>query len=241
MSQLPDERPRLLCFPFAGGGAGFFNAWRRLGSPHVDVIGVQLPGREARLREKPATNVADAVLAVLPAVQAEAARPGRLAVFGHSSGAILAFEVARRLDEIEPGRLAHLFVSGAAAPWRPRPGRATGLPDDEFVEAVQGLAGFSHDALSEPKLRGLLLPALRADIQLHEDYRTPVGTSVAVPVTAMRGEDDALVAADEAAEWSKATTSGFHLAELPGGHMYLTEQREAVLALVGAALRDSGR
>jgi surfactin synthase thioesterase subunit len=236
-----DGRPRLLCFPFAGGGAGFFNAWRQLGSPHVDVIGINLPGRESRLREAPVTNVADAVAAVLPAVQAETAKPGPLAIFGHSSGAILAFEVARRLDAMEPGRLAHLFVSGAPAPWRPRPGRATGLPDDEFIEAVQAIAGFTHRALSEPKLRGILLPALRADIQMQEDYRTPVGTSVAVPMTVLRGEDDALVAADEAAEWSKAARSRFDFAELPGGHMYLTDQREGILALVGDTLRGTQR
>ncbi|MEV0455762.1 thioesterase II family protein [Catellatospora methionotrophica] len=241
MTETPDERPRLLCFPFAGGGAGFFGAWRRLGSPHADVIGVQLPGRESRLREAPVSNVADAVAAVLPAVQAETAKPGRLALFGHSSGAILAFEVARRLDAIDPGRLAHLFVSGTTAPWQPRPGRATGLPDDEFIATVQGIAGFSHGALNEPRLRDLLLPALRADIQMHEDYRTPVGTSVSVPVTALRGQDDALVTADEAAEWSKATRSRFDSSELPGGHMYLTDQREALLALIGANLRDARR
>lgn len=240
MSETLHERPRLLCLPFAGGGAGFFNAWRRLGSPHVDVIGIQMPGRENRLREQPVTDVAGAVWAVLAAVQVETAKPGPVALFGHSSGAIVAFEVARRLDEIEPGRLAHLFVSGTAAPWCPRPSRATGLADDDFIEAVQGLAGASHGALNEPRLRNLLLPALRADVQMHEDYRTPVGTSVAVPVTALRGTGDALVTVDEANQWSKATTSGFHFAEVPGGHMYLTEQREAVLALVGAALREAG-
>jgi surfactin synthase thioesterase subunit len=230
----PDERIRLLCLPFAGGGAAFFKAWRRLGSPSVDFVGLQLPGRENLIKQPPATTVVDAVDAVWNAVEEQLAQPGRIGLFGHSSGAVVAFEIARRLDVLAPGRVSRLFVSGSAAPWMGRPGKATGLPDDEFVAAVQDFAGATHPALAEPRLRGLLLPPLRADVRMHEEYHVPYGTSVAMPVTSIRGTDDALVSVAEAKEWVHATRGSFDYAELPGDHMYLTDRRTELIDLVSA-------
>jgi surfactin synthase thioesterase subunit len=228
---------RLLCLPFAGGGAGFFRAWRRLGSASVDFIGIQLPGRENLIRQPQATTVAAAVDAVLPACAEQLSQPGPLALFGHSSGAVVAFEIARRLDELAPGRVDRLFVSGSGAPWRGRPGRATGLPDDEFVAAVQRFAGATHPALAEPRLRSVVLPPLRADVQMHEEYRVPVGTATDVPVTAVRGADDVLISVADALEWSRATRGDFDYVELPGEHMYLVDGRSALIELVASYRR----
>ncbi len=234
------EQPiRLLCLPFAGGGAGFFRAWRRLDSTVVDFVGIQLPGRENLIRQPQATSVAEAVDAVLPACEEELARPGPVCLFGHSSGAVVAFELARRLDALAPDRVDRLFVSGSAAPWLGRPGRATGLPDDEFVAAVQGFAGATHPALNEPRLRGVVLPPLRADVQMHEEYRPPHGTATDVAVTAIRGADDALIAAPAAMAWADATRGGFDYVELPGEHMYLMDGPAALVKLV-ASYRNGG-
>jgi surfactin synthase thioesterase subunit len=233
MSEHP--RIRLLCLPFAGGGAGFFRAWRRLESPLVDFVGIQLPGREDRLREPPSTTVATAVDATLPAIEAELARPGPVCLFGHSSGAVVAFELVRRLDVTAPGRVSHLFVSGCPAPWLGRTHRATGLPDDEFIAAVQDFAGATHAALAEPRLRELLLPPLRADVEMHEQYRVPPGTAVDIALTAVRGSADVLVTGEEAREWARATRAGFGYAELPGEHMYLYDRRTELADLVVTA------
>jgi surfactin synthase thioesterase subunit len=228
---------RLLCLPFAGGGASFFKAWRRIEPSSVDVVGIQLPGRENLIRQAAATTVHDAVAAVLPTVMTELAEPGPICLFGHSSGAVVAFELGRRLGELAPGRLDRLFVSGSAAPWAGRPGRATGLPDDEFIAAVQDFAGATHPALAEPRLRALLLPPLRADVQMHENYKTPNPTTVDVPITAIRGADDVLISAPATKDWGRATTAGFDYVELPGGHMYLNEQSTELLDLVASSVR----
>jgi len=226
---------RLLCLPFAGGGASFFKAWLKLDASQVEFIGVQLPGRENLIRQPLATTVADAVSAVLPAVEAELAKPGPVCLFGHSSGAVVAFEIARQLDHSAPGRLDRLFLSGSAAPWTGRPGRATGLPDDEFIAAVEHFSGAKHPALMEPRLRGVLLPPLRADVQMHETYRVPRGTSTDVSITAIRGAGDSLISAAAAAEWAEATRAEFTYAELPGEHMYLTDGRLDLIDLVVAS------
>jgi surfactin synthase thioesterase subunit len=230
------EPIRLLCLPFAGGGAGFFKVWRRVDASVVDFVGIQLPGRENLIRQPAATSVADAVDAVMPAVREQVALPGPVCLFGHSSGAVVAFEIARRLDVLAPGRVSRLFVSGSPAPWVGRPGRATGLPDEEFIAAVQNFAGATHPALTEPRLRGVVLPPLRADVQMHEEYRVPYATSVDVDITAVRGADDTLVSADDAREWAHATGRGFDYVEVPGEHMYLTDGRATLVEVVREAV-----
>jgi surfactin synthase thioesterase subunit len=228
------EPIRLLCLPFAGGGAGFFKVWRRIDASVVDFVGVQLPGRENLIRQPAATTVGEAVSAVLPAIEEQLAIPGPVSLFGHSSGAVVAFEVARRLDVLAPGRVDRLFASGSTAPWVGRPGRASGLPDDEFIAAVQDFAGATHPALAEPRLRGLVLPPLRADVRMHEEYRVPVSTSTDVDITAVRGADDALISVAHAKEWARATRGSFDYVELPGEHMYLTAGPTALIELVAS-------
>lgn len=238
-SAVNGEPIRLLCLPYAGGGASFFKAWQRVDRSVVDIIGIQLPGRENLIRRPHATTMAEAVDAVLPTCQEQLAQPGPVCLFGHSSGAVIAFEIARRLDVLAPGRVSRLLVSGSAAPWLGRPGSATGLPDDEFVAAVQGFAGATHAALAEPRLRSLVLPPLRADVRIHEEYRVPVGIATDIPITAIRGDQDALISEAATKEWANATRTDFDYVELPGEHMYLTEARAALIELV-SSYRDHG-
>jgi surfactin synthase thioesterase subunit len=128
--------------------------------------------------------------------------------------------------------LVRFFASGSHPPQVPRPGRAAGLPDAEFLARVQEFAGFRDEALDDPELLELVLPALRADVEMHEAYRPSTQRPLPVPITAVRGRDDLLVSAAEAAGWAGATTAGFDLVELPGGHMYLTGSAEPLLELL---------
>lgn len=224
---------QLFCLPFAGAGASFFRPWRKLGVAGVTVRPVQLPGRERLIDRAPYTDVGQAVEGLLPELSAPEDRP--VALFGHSLGAVLAFELARRLQERgEPP--VHLFVSGSPAPGLPRLQRATGLDDAAFLARVEKFAGYRHEVLDDPEMRALILPALRADVAMHESYRPGTDTPIDVPITALRGTDDTLVTDAETAAWATATTGGFDRVDLPGGHMYLTEAGPAVVALVAAAV-----
>ncbi|MBM7790000.1 thioesterase II family protein [Tenggerimyces flavus] len=217
----------LLCLPFAGAGAGLFHQWRRASVGSLDIRPLLLPGRESRIEEEPHTSLADAVADLFVQASKAIEHDGPIGVFGHSLGAVLGYELAWRL--VEDGRTdVRLFASGSPAPWRRRVERAKDLSDDEFVEHVEELAGYRHEGLHEPELRELLLPALRADVELHEAYAPTHRDPLPAPIVALRGTDDLLVSRAETEEWKEATSASFELVELTGGHMYLVDAGSAI-------------
>jgi surfactin synthase thioesterase subunit len=225
----------LACLPFAGSGAGFFREWEKLGISEVTVLPVQLPGREERFPEDPFTEVADAVAELTPRIVSGADEGAAIALFGHSLGAVLAYEIARELERTGHLGLRHLFVSGSPGPHNRRTERATGLADKEFLAGVEQFAGYRHAAFDDPELVEVLLPILRADVQMHENYRATSTEPLSVPITALRGERDELVSREQAEQWAKVTRGPFSYQEMPGGHMYLVVEPERVLRVIAGS------
>ena len=222
----------LTCFPFAGAGASFFRPWEKLAKGELVVRALQLPGREWLIDEPPfreAHIAADALVTELLEDGATAAES--LVLFGHSLGAVHAYEVARRLRALDR-RVRRLFVSGSPGPWSTRPVRATGLADEPFLARVEAFAGYRHPVLSDPEMLELILPTLRADVEMHENYRPRSTEPIDVALTVLRGTGDELVTAEQAGEWASVTCADFAYVEVPGGHMYLVDSAHQVLDLV---------
>ncbi|MEU0097124.1 alpha/beta fold hydrolase [Streptomyces sp. NPDC006267] len=238
---MADEETVLICLPFAGAGPSFFTPWQGLAPEGMRILPVSLPGREKRFPEPPYTSAAPAVddaYAQVTAALGGAGGGGPVVLFGHSMGAVLAYELAHRIERSGGAlRVETLVVSGAPGPWTPRTDRADGLPDEEFAARVRAFAGYDHPALANPEMRELLLPALRADVRLHETYVPSTDRPLGAPVISVRGREDSLVGAAEAAEWGRATTGKLTVAEPAGGHMYLTERPGELLELVAAEVR----
>ncbi|MFH8448751.1 thioesterase II family protein [Streptomyces fungicidicus] len=230
------RRTSLLCVPFAGAGASFFHPWAALTDGNPRIVALQLPGREWRLSEEPYRDVARAAAELLPVVTEEIGPDDRVVIFGHSLGAVLAYELAHLLVDRTGVDVARLFASGSPGPWTRRTRRATGLPDEEFLLRVKEFAGYDHEALSHPDMRELILPTLRADVEMHENYVPASDRPLPVPVTAVRGTGDDLVTAEQTGEWARATSAGFTRAEVEGGHMYIAEDPGSLLRLVDDAL-----
>ena len=229
----------LICLPFAGAGASFFHPWQERAPSGLRVLAVQLPGRERLIDEEPYRTVRQAADGLLP--ELAKAADGRVVLYGHSLGAVLAFELALRLAEAGTDQ-AGLIVGGSPGPWTRRQLRATGLPDDEFVLRVQDFAGYAHEALLDPELRELILPTLRADVEMHENYRPLRDTRpLPIPVVSLRGAEDDLVTAEQAREWAAATAAEFSHREVPGGHMFPTAGPEPVLRAALDLLAAGGR
>ncbi|MFJ8802982.1 thioesterase II family protein [Streptomyces sp. NPDC102487] len=234
------EQATLLCVPFAGAGPSFFHPWRELSAGRWRVTSVELPGRERRILDTPYRNVVEAAKGSIDDIVADLGEGTSTVLFGHSLGAVLAYELAHLL----PTRGVHverLVVSGSPGPWTQRERRATGLPDEEFLARVEEFAGFRHEALDHPEMRELILPVLQADCEMHENYVPSTDTPLAVPVCSLRGAWDGLVTAAEARQWQDATTAGFTYAEFPGDHMYLVDHGRDILDTITAQSAQSAQ
>lgn len=233
MSVADRDETALLCVPFAGAGPSFFHPWRELAGDRWRVVPVELPGRERRLLDTPYRNVVEAAKNSIDDIVADLGEGARTVLFGHSLGAVLAYELAHLLSTRRV-RVERLVVSGSPGPWTQRERRATGLPDDEFLARVEEFAGFRHEALDHPELRELILPMLQADCEMHENYVPSTNDPLSVPICSLRGNADSLVTAEEAQQWRDATTSDFTYVEFQGGHMYLVDLGREVLDVIEA-------
>jgi medium-chain acyl-[acyl-carrier-protein] hydrolase len=235
---VPSPRVRLICLPYAGGSASLFRSWRLPAELAAEVLAVQLPGRENRAGEPPVRRLEPVVRALAGELAPLLDRP--FAFFGHSMGALLAFELARVLRQGGGPAPAHLYVSAHRAPDLPNrhPGIST-LPDAEFVARMDELAGPSPSAVRSSELLLLLAPTTRADFELCEHYAYRPGEPLDTPVTCFTAVDDPQVDEAESAAWRRHTTGPFRLHRLTGGHLFVRDHAPAVLAHVAGGLRDA--
>jgi surfactin synthase thioesterase subunit len=220
---------RLVCLPHAGGSAPFFHPVAAALSPEVDVVAVQYPGRQDRRREQPLTDVRDLADHIHGILLRQLHLPTTF--FGHSLGAIVAFETIRRLEAIgyEP---VHLFASGRRAP-SARRDESVHLRDDEGILAeIRGLGGTSSSLLDDAYLMRATLPALRADYQAAETYRCDPGATVDCPVTVLTGDSDPRTTLAEANAWAGHTTGTCTTHVFTGGHFFPTAHATEITGLL---------
>ncbi|HWG98570.1 MAG TPA: alpha/beta fold hydrolase [Pilimelia sp.] len=234
-------RLRLVCLPHAGGGASAFRSWPHLLPEDVDMLAVCYPGRQDRFREPCVERMDVMADLVTEALLPYAGEP--LAVFGHSMGASIAYEVAVRMEQRHGRRLAALFVSGQAPPHRARYRDAHLRGDDALIADVRWLGGSGADAPAHPDLIELVLPALRADYALLAGYRRDPLYVLGTPVVAYAGRDDGEVSPDALARWADVTEAGLTVRMFPGDHFYLVDAEAELVADVSdrlGAFRNTG-
>jgi medium-chain acyl-[acyl-carrier-protein] hydrolase len=216
----PDlPRARLFGFPYSGTGPQFFRGWAGA-LPGIEIAGVELPGRQRRLFEPPVTELRRIVDAVAAEIECHLDLP--YAFFGHSFGALLAYEVACRLCDANKALPSHLFVSAFRSPNVVRHARALHeLPDREFIAELKNYGGTPDQVLQDPEAMRLFLPALRADFLLHETYRWQQRCALPMPITAFYGTRDLIVPAVSMEEWASMTAARFKLIAINGGHFFI--------------------
>ncbi|MET9888353.1 alpha/beta fold hydrolase [Streptomyces sp. NPDC006430] len=232
----PDGRKaphRLVCFPHAGGSASFYFPVSRALTPGVDVLAIQYPGRQDRRNEPCLDSIAALADAVADELRPCFDRP--VTFFGHSMGATLAFEVARRL-EAQGTTLHGLFASGRRAPSTVRDERVHLCDDEGLLADITRLAGTDSQVLGDPEIVRMILPAVRADYRAAETYRYAPGAPLTCPVFVLTGDSDPHVTPEEARAWQGHTTGPYTLRTYPGGHFYLNSQAASVLGEITAHL-----
>ncbi|WP_189259928.1 thioesterase II family protein [Lentzea flava] len=221
----------LVCFPHSGGSANAFRDWTTAMPPEVELVAVQYPGRGDRLGEELVDDVAalagHAVRELLSLPSSE------FVLFGHSLGAMVAYETAVLLRDMgqEPVRL---HVSSCLPPGDMMNRDLHLAPDNEFWAVLCELGGIDQGIAENAELRNILAPALRSDLRAHATYRPSAETKpLACPVSCYHGQGDPLVDEARLPEWATVTTGGFRLRVRPGGHFHVTTD---VAALVGEVL-----
>ncbi|SRR5216684_611903 len=224
---------RLFCFYYAGASASIFRSWDQAMPEGIEVVAIQLPGREYRLDEPLLTDaheIAGLIAEILPLDR-------RFVFFGHSMGVFLGFEVARLLRE-QGLRGPEMFIaSGRNAPqfkWRD-----TGmqlLPDDEFVAAVTAYNGTPEALLRDAALRDLWLPRLRADLTVSAQYRYIEKEPLECPIVVLSGNEDELSTEAGLNGWRTQTTAEVRYFRFAGNHFFLHSAEQPVLSRIAEEL-----
>lgn len=233
------HRPQVYCFTHAGGDTAEYLRWQPMLNPTGQITTVTMPGRGHRYAEQAPVTVDAFADAAATAILQHATEEYFL--FGHSLGAVVAFEVAHRLRH-DP-RLLHLIASGAAAPElmpSPRVIRAAALEGRAFAEAIGAFGGLPAEVLAAEELHDLLLQGVRADFRLVAGYRYRRPQPLRIGITLINGVDDDHVKAERVAGWARETILPVDIRWAPGGHFYLRDDPQPVLKVLQALTSTVG-
>ena len=230
----PTARTRLVCFPHAGGSASYFFPLSAALAPEFDVHVVQYPGRQDRYKEPFVDDIDDLADAVFSALEPLTEAP--VALFGHSMGAVLAFEVARRMERLTGRPPVLVFASGSRAPSRYGDEREE-KDDQGLIEVMRELGGTDPRVLNDRDMLSTFLPAFRNDYRALQRYHRGTEVVISAPVVVMTATDDAKTSLDDARAWNEHTSGGGDVHTFEGGHFYLEKQPQRVIEVITTALR----
>jgi medium-chain acyl-[acyl-carrier-protein] hydrolase len=232
---------RLFCFPHAGGGASSYSSWANELAPSIDVCPVQLPGHENRAGEPLIRSIRGMAAAALPELAGVFDRPfdRPFALFGHSMGSLVAFELARLLRRHRLPMPFLLIASGHVAPHVPLQRRPIwNEPNAVFIDEIARMEGTPAEILADPDMLEFFLPPLRADFEACDRYEYAAEAPLDVPIVAMGGSDDRAEPWHHVASWDRHTTAPFTFRLFSGGHFFLHRHRPHVLAEIREAIEN---
>jgi medium-chain acyl-[acyl-carrier-protein] hydrolase len=232
----PITRPSLRVFicPFIGGGVTYWRAWLQLLPADVEAVVYLLPGRERRISEPPLRSMTAVVCELARASEAYLGVP--FVMFGHSTGADIAFELTHHLRERHGILPALLAVSSAAAPHLPRsPERVSQLPTAELIRRLASTAGSRQGVLRNREILKLMVPTMRADCEVAESFRYRPRGPLACDLLVLGGEDDSMISSAQVQSWREHAARRFTLETFPGGHFYFKGRESEIVRLLMSA------
>ncbi len=226
--------PTVVCLPHAGGSPWIFREWQGH-TEAVTLLGVHLPGRDDRFGEPPFRSLDSLVDALLP--ELSEVGKGEWALYGHSMGALVAYETARRAAGAGLSPPWRLFLAGAAAPHTPPPPEMHARPRDELVDWLVEHNDLDPEVLEYPGLLDLMLSTLRADLEAAETYRYQEHGRIGIPLHVFGGESDSLTPVDGLRSWQELTTAETRVEVLPGGHFFVSAHAARIVSVMEDTLR----
>jgi medium-chain acyl-[acyl-carrier-protein] hydrolase len=231
------RRFRLYCFPHAGGSAQNYRHWQSRFSSAIEVCAVQLPGRGQRMAETPFSDLSSLVKALAPIIAHQSHLP--FAFFGHSMGALIAYELARYCQLHDLPQPKALFVSGTAAPQhRPPSENIHKMNDEEMTVKLATFNGTPPEILQHKELMALVLPMMRADFTMVENYHYIPAPILTMPITVLAGREDPRTTPEQADGWAKETSNICRVQWFEGDHFFINHETDAVIDCITADLHE---
>jgi medium-chain acyl-[acyl-carrier-protein] hydrolase len=232
-------RATLFCLPYAGGSAlSVFRSWAQRLPDTIDLRPVELPGRGGRIRERVISRWEGLLDDVLATMRRQTGGP--CALYGHSLGALLAFECARRLRRDGSPEVVELFVSGHRAPHLPLPVPPMhALPRAEFIDRLRDYDATPEAVLQNVELMDLFEPILRADLTLSESYVFVDDGPLDCPIVVFGGRDDPHADLDALYAWERHTTAGCSVRVYPGGHFFINQFESDIVKFLATELANA--
>lgn len=214
---------RLFCFHYAGGSASIFRRWKKDLTAPVELIGIQLPGRETRFTETPLSNLTLVIENLIKVFPAYFDKP--FIFFGHSIGALISFELTRAFRMKKYPLPQHLIVSGTKAPHIPLQRKViNNLTEPEFISELYSYNGIHPILMENMELLSLFIPTIRADFSIAETYFYMDEPPLSCPISAFGGLEDPHVLIKDLAGWNSQTCNEFKKYLFKGDHFFLTKE-----------------
>lgn len=214
-------KTKLFLLPYAGGSArGYMTMKRYFDAEAFEIIPLELAGRGGRRKEPCFTDinscVEDLYQVMLPQIE-----QCKYAIFGHSLGTIVGFELIRYIEKQHKNLPCCGIFSGRVAPGATFPGPSIGhLEDEEFLANFSALEALPNEMLKNDEIKKLVLPVLRADVKMSESYQYEMQEKLHCDLYILYGEDDLLLNEKGVREWENEVTGAIHFIGFPGGHFY---------------------
>jgi medium-chain acyl-[acyl-carrier-protein] hydrolase len=228
---------RLLCFPSSGGGSNMYRQWGGK-LDNVEIFSAQLPGRERRLREQPLDNIHVLVRELLPAAASLSNKP--IILFGHSMGALVAYELACAMEKRNGNFPGTLLVSAFRTPERiNRNKKLHPLEYQDFIDELKNYGGTPDEIINHRETMELLVPAIRADFKIHETYVFQGEHKLSMPIISFSGDRDAVVPGSHMIGWNNHTHREHSHHIIEGGHFFIHDNQTKFLAIIQEIVNQS--
>jgi medium-chain acyl-[acyl-carrier-protein] hydrolase len=237
--KVKSPKARLIAFPYAGGSAVAYHKWAKHLSPQTELISLQYPGRGRLTRMNPCTSIHDLAKECCKTVLTLSDKP--FYFFGHSLGALVAFETIRMLRSLGKSVPKALVVSSHQAPESTSyfGNKLHTLPDEQFLSGFEHYGGIPTEILQSPDMMEYLMPLLRADMTALETWRYKPESPLEIPIVAMGSDEDMTLDLTQLQRWGEFTNSTFQFQVMPGNHFYFQDQLLSVVSTINKVIEET--
>ncbi len=227
----PSALLRFFCFHHSGGGASAYYSWAEQLSPYIELVAIQLPGRENRFTEPLINNLNDITTHLAKGFSYYIDKP--FFVFGHSLGALISFEFIKSIHQLYSLIPCHMIISATKAPHLPfRMKYLSQLEDHKLKEELNIYDGIDERILNDTELLDLFLPIIKSDFSIYEKYKFLESKPISCDILALSGEQDQTVTQEEILAWSEYTSGKFEHISFPGKHFYIKDHQKKILDII---------